>query len=789
MRRKLIALVLIGALLVPYLVTGCSARRASHTRPMEYIEDGEWFDTEVYLDAPGDEYLTTVFNPYWSPIVSASPEEVIILEEFSSYYEDSDVIRAISRYNFGSDGELQLTGSVDLLNDDIYPISEDSDFGTSIGCNITGYFVINDKPYLLLNNHGYIWGNDTEVYFQEIDLDNNSLGARYSNDDITKIFDNQQAWIETSWTEDDGISILVRSNLGSDAYSTVYKIVRFNSCFELEEEIILDDLYEQYGNLTRAFKLDNKLLLICHNFDAGNYNSYYFDLNSRQFDEIKDMPSAFYQWIYDWNSFNNKVYRADSLGAYEFDIETLSIKQILDYNNCNVNRFDANQFEPAYIDDNQIIMSASIGGYIVCRFTKADSNPNAGKGIIRIASVNDFISYQVADAIYEFNKTSDTAFIVLDNRYNIDQYNEYDWSQNDGYAYGDAEYLTNKEEAKRIVSNQLRIDIMAGCGPDIILNANSINEINNSNCLLDIKSLLLEDGTINPEDYVKLIFDGDEALYQLPLSVAPVGIAWKEKCEVDEASLLRGMSYEQYLKLVSDDYNGRDPMSFVYNQTQYFVSLFNYSYDTFVHDGVIDINNEEFRAMAEFANTRPISKYGSESYYNYYDSHPTAVNWEAADSIMSFGIDLNGYDFYALPSFGGSTGVKLNCIESICIASSCPLQDESVEFVKVIMNEYSNRITVEGIRNEELYTMDMTNRNVEEGIAKKWYDSSLYCSEDVIEEYIDVLQNATGFYTYDSDIAIIMYEEIQPYFAGDKTLDEIIPIIEDRCQTVLNEKK
>ena len=54
--------------------------------------------------------------------------------------------------------------------------------------------------------------------------------------------------------------------------------------------------------------------------------------------------------------------------------------------------------------------------------------------------------------------------------------------------------------------------------------------------------------------------------------------------------------------------------------------------------------------------------------------------------------------------------------------------------------------------------------------------------------FAEVIQNASGFYSSDSDVTSIIYEEMPAYFCGDKTIEEIIPIIEDRIQTVLGER-
>ena len=59
-------------------------------------------------------------------------------------------------------------------------------------------------------------------------------------------------------------------------------------------------------------------------------------------------------------------------------------------------------------------------------------------------------------------------------------------------------------------------------------------------------------------------------------------------------------------------------------------------------------------------------------------------------------------------------------------------------------------------------------------------------------EDLDTIRNIVGSVDHavrsDTDVDIIVYEEIQAYLVGDKTLDEVIEIMNDRAQTVINER-
>ena len=58
-----------------------------------------------------------------------------------------------------------------------------------------------------------------------------------------------------------------------------------------------------------------------------------------------------------------------------------------------------------------------------------------------------------------------------------------------------------------------------------------------------------------------------------------------------------------------------------------------------------------------------------------------------------------------------------------------------------------------------------------------------------IDRYKNMLMKAECLSFVDTQIFTIIDEEIQPYYQGSKTIDDIIQTISDRCKTVLDERK
>ncbi len=61
--------------------------------------------------------------------------------------------------------------------------------------------------------------------------------------------------------------------------------------------------------------------------------------------------------------------------------------------------------------------------------------------------------------------------------------------------------------------------------------------------------------------------------------------------------------------------------------------------------------------------------------------------------------------------------------------------------------------------------------------------------EDAIDKYIELLSSSYGGTNLGQAIEDILREESSSYFTGNKSLDDIIPVMQRRIQTVLDEAK
>ena len=62
-------------------------------------------------------------------------------------------------------------------------------------------------------------------------------------------------------------------------------------------------------------------------------------------------------------------------------------------------------------------------------------------------------------------------------------------------------------------------------------------------------------------------------------------------------------------------------------------------------------------------------------------------------------------------------------------------------------------------------------------------------ADDDIDNLENVILSCSGADSVDAAINMILIEEMPAYFAGQKTLEQVIPIMQNRIQKVLDERK
>ncbi len=764
MKTKSLLLAILIFILAVFPLASCSSNSKIQKRSSVYVEDSEWFDNEVYtLDSnthnSGFSYRGN------SPIIYADDTQVVIWEEYQ-YFDNGteEEIVQYGRYEFGDNGEVTCTGAIDLVEAGLTYHSDDWTEVSDIGSE----FYFNGRIYCnvrRMDENGY------SSYWQVVDLDNNSLGEIISNETTELLLEIENGGVYSNWIEDGLLNMIIANFSNQDSVPTEYSHIRINESFEIVDE---HSFYPPEGktNYIRIHTVDeNYFLGETVDYASDTFDVYLIDRNTYATTHVEENLEDYF--LYRWYDYGGNMLSSDRHNVVVFDSTDCSARPIFSFDNCNVDRSRSSYMSIAYADEDVILLwvCGPNGNFQFWKFTRAESNPNVGKEIIRLADLGERTEHDVARAIYEYNEGDNEGYIVFDDRYDLTDRLDMDI---DDYNYENTdEYTDAVRNARSELSNQIRIDILAGEGPDILIGAYDYSEFNNEQILINLRDEL----TVDQSLYINPIFAGNEPIYQLPLILMPTGVMWEFRY-VDELVPGQGFTYADYDQYVNEIYVGIDPISESFDRVNYFITLFNYSYSHFVSDGVININNDEFKAMAEFAYSRIDMERNDMPSNVYYTDY---LDYYSANSGV----------LTAMPSADGDSGIMLTCNLSVGVATTCPNEDAALGFVETLMDRYSNQIVRDDIREDVNEYIEWENAYIDRNIGSPLFEyltEDSYIREELADEYVNLLDNANGIIVSDSDISIVLFEEMQPYFAGDKTIEEVIPIIEDRIQTVLSER-
>ena len=552
-------------------------------------------------------------------------------------------------------------------------------------------------------------------------------------------------------------------------------------------------------------------------FLAGNrIDKYYYsmDLDSGALTQYTEDTS----WFSNYFSYCNVTYidnigyvLTDSNGIKKLDFETKEITELFSYDSCNINRYDTRDLSVISITDDQILLTGVFtfydgAGEATTRVSfydlqKQDTNPNAGKTMIKAATLTEF-DYTFCEAVCNFNETDEDCYIYLDSSYSLMQM----YLEGKIRSYTDGFAIDGLEEQTEL-SNQLSIDLLSGDGPDIILDGASYYQLNNDDLLIDLSSELNCDGLFtNIIESAKV----NGKLYQLPLTVGINGIV-THRSDIENGQY--GFTFEQYQDFVNGPCNGEAPVEM--GQIEFFITALSAMNGDFSDGNSINYDSEEFRELAQYVNDHVFDPVVApeDEIAEYYDFSidPTHPVGEYKEDI-SFGYLIGEYynnDFTDITILGmpsaDARGPMVTVSSSVAVSAKTDNKEACIRFIQTLLsdevqNSYgtlSSSIPIQIASFEssaETLLGEINNfisKNLELAAAYGYVDPSLPSEEipsSVIDDFESVINSCSQVASLDPEIMIIVKEEMPAYFTGQKELDDVIEIINDRVSTFINER-
>ena len=509
--------------------------------------------------------------------------------------------------------------------------------------------------------------------------------------------------------------------------------------------------------------------------------------------KLTDADPTAYEWL-DTDKFTSSftgadgsVYCSSSSGLSKINAGKKTVEETFNFNWCGINKGITDKLAIADCFEDSIILlgltnnnqfdAGNEHSYQIIELKKADRNPYEGRTVLELFALD--IYPEIGEAIEIFNSTNEQYFIEVTDRYDKSQYFD---SSSKGSSETEKDMWRYKGEAD--FSNALAMDIINGQGPDILINTSTYGRINNSSCLVDLTPYVKD---LDPENYYTNIIEGaktDGVLYQLPVSYKIHGIVSDKKYAGSSGV---GFTFDEYSSFVKETLNGTDII--YWGQATYFTELFNYMDETFISGGKVDLSSPEFAKLAEFVkdNVSENGLWDSPERFELVGRYGHLAHIYGYEHLLSSENSFKDVTILGMPSVDGR-GPKFDATYSVAVSKEAVDTDACGEFVKILLSdEIQTKIADNG---QFVINRKACSNACESEIERynKSESSTRKFTSDYVNKADKILSSCSKMNVENSDICVILIEEMPAYFLGQKDLDSVIKIAESRIQKVLDER-
>lgn len=439
--------------------------------------------------------------------------------------------------------------------------------------------------------------------------------------------------------------------------------------------------------------------------------------------------------------------------------------------------------------------SYSSNDLILHILTKIDPSTVPDKQLISVYCM--WLNYDLKRAITSFNKESD--------KYQIEVTSYEDQDSNGSYD----------EKIKR-----LNNDLVAGKIPDILLVDSNIpfESYVSKGLIADLNGFFEKDETIKREDYLENVleaFSMDGKLYRIAPSFNIQTLAAKKSIVGDKTS----WTVDEFLEVAKNNPDAKmfgDEMtnSNFLNQ-MIMMNIGSYiNYET----GECHFDSDSFKKLLEYAKDNFPTEINYDELYsddNYWQEREMAyregkaiLRSEYIYNLRTLKYDEVGYmgeetTFIGVPSDNGC-GSTIYPNTTLAVMAKAKNPDGAWEFIKTLLSDEAQSSNMNSGLPLKLSAYDKLKEKAKEKPywenekgEKEYYDDNVWVGEQQFvcepntdednEKIMNFIKSVTNVRSYDSDLFKIIDEETQAYFSGQKSVDEITDLIQNRVSTYVNE--
>lgn len=551
-------------------------------------------------------------------------------------------------------------------------------------------------------------------------------------------------------------------------------------------------------------------------------NCYILDLESG---ELSKGSAKDYGWL-NLGSTNGAIISSDvntyvykGTGIWKVDTDKKTVDEVFNYSWCDANFTKLTSSQVVDVTGDSFLFwgdnipleygyyyDDTKPEYYLVSLEKTSSNPHAGKQVLEIYAPYGWANPVVYDQIVKFNDTNGKYFIEITDRYMQESVLDTSNYQNE------AEFNNAILNFDNELGNKLSMDILNGNGPDMFLDADYFGPLNYKEHLADLTPYV---GTLDEDKYFTNIVDlakQDGRIYNMPLCFGLDGI---QTAPSNAGSSGLGFTTAEYEKFLRETLNGEDLIEA--GQPYYFNTLFTAMKDKFIAGGKADFTRPEFAALAQFVrdNVSDLSKTfdldANDPEYEQYRADVINGTYQTMKPAYCTGYSSYGYYFEALekmncettllglPSTDGRGPCAYSSISIAVSSHSCSVE-ACGEFVRMLLSDDVQyefamagnfAINRDAFRKAGLNAVDFFNSisiNGNYTASNNKPKNRLTFTAAHIDALEKITLSCSIMCSSDPDIERILVEEMPAFFTGQKSLDEVIKVAQDRVQKVLDER-
>lgn len=475
-------------------------------------------------------------------------------------------------------------------------------------------------------------------------------------------------------------------------------------------------------------------------------------------------------------------------GCYKYDIEANKLSKFFDWSDTDVNRaLFPDPFVCPLVPRNTnelyaigLKSGSGSGEFCLIHLTRAEKNPHVGKKLIIVGGV-DFAE----------NRT----LMTFVSAYNSDPENpcravlvDYSEDMQDGTSRADVE-------------NRVFQDILAGDGPDLLVNFSESSVFQRVTVMEDLNPYLDGPDGISRDEYFDNILRAQEKngqLFHIPIRFALSGLMANTKY----ISNTIGWTFDEFEEASSGMPND---VGFIENilYKDFLAMLLSSTMSSFVNytDKTCDFQNETMKKYLQVARKYGVERLpedegtlaiydgnrlrdGTEEYYEFqFESGLIALHKHTIQYLDWYGHYRRDFKapsvFLGYPSLDGS-GAAIKSFLSVGIVSTSKYKDLAWDFLRELL-EY----TADPEFRDSPFPI---NRELFENECHEVIRISSLATEQDLQEVREIIEAAETTICYDAAMLDVITEEAAAYFAGDRSEEDVLKNIQNRCDLIVKER-